>query len=62
LSFCFGGGRTMEVKMDNTLKYSVQLAMLKKLKSRDLITEFEYDLVKDKLKKKYRIFDELIAG
>lgn len=52
----------MDVKMDNNLKYSVQLAMLKKLRSRDLITAFEYDLVKDKLKKKYRIFDELIAG
>ena len=48
--------------MDNRLKYSIQLAMLKKLKLRDLISDFEYNLVKEKIKRKYKIYDELIAG
>lgn len=47
--------------MDNNLKYTIQLAMLKKLKLQNLVSDFEYDLAKEKLKRKYRIYDELIA-
>ncbi len=50
--------RSIQTKtMDNGLKYSIQLAMLKKLSLRNLITDFEYDLVKQKLKSKYKIYD-----
>jgi hypothetical protein len=48
--------------MDNNLKYNMQLAMLKKLRKDSLITEFEYDLIKEKLKNKFKINEDLIAA
>ena len=47
--------------MDNNFKYNMQLAMLKKLKNGNLINEFEYDLIKEKLKTKFKINEDLIA-
>ena len=41
--------------MDNSLKFSEQVAMLNHLKTKKLITTMEYDKIKLFIKKKYKI-------
>jgi len=41
-------------KIDNTIKYAIQLAMLKKLEAKNLITIAEYKTIKEFLERKYR--------
>jgi hypothetical protein len=43
--------------MDNRTKYAIQLAMLKKLVSKKVISAAEYEKVKKFLNKKYKVFD-----
>ncbi|MFY9381399.1 MAG: SHOCT domain-containing protein [Tepidanaerobacteraceae bacterium] len=44
----------MNSKIDNTIKYAIQLAMLKKLEAKNLITIAEYKTIKEFLERKYR--------
>ena len=45
----------------NLLRYSVQIAMLKTLLLRGLISEKEYETVKNKLMKDYNIISDLTS-
>lgn len=47
--------------MDNILIYNMQLVMLKKLLNNKLISKTQYDLIKNKLKKKYKINKPLLV-
>ncbi len=47
--------------MDNILMYSMQLVMLKKLLAHKLITKTQYDLIKNKLRQKYKINEPLLV-
>lgn len=47
--------------MDNILMYNMQLVMLKKLLNNKLISKTQYDLIKNKLKKKYKINEPLLV-
>ena len=43
----------------NLIRYSIQLAFLKQLLERKLITDREYSLIKQRLMKDYRVVSEL---
>lgn len=43
------------------LRYSIQLSMLKQLKSLKLINETEYQLIEKKLKKDYGVISNITA-
>ena len=47
------------MKEQNLIRYSIQLAFLKQLLERKLITDREYSLIKQRLMKDYRVFSEL---
>ena len=55
--------RSKEGKMNSTklLRYSMQLSMLKQLKSLKLINEAEYQLIEKKLKKDYGVISNITA-
>jgi transcriptional regulator CtsR len=47
------------LKEQNLIRYSIQLAFLKQLLERKLITDREYSLIKQRLMKDYRVVSEL---
>lgn len=47
------------MKEQNLIRYSIQLAFLKQLFERKLITDREYSLIKQRLMKDYRVVSEL---
>ena len=47
------------MKEQNLIRYSIQLAFLKQLLERKLITDREYSLIKQRLMKDYRVVSEL---
>ncbi len=47
------------MKEQNLIRYSIQLAFLKQLLKRKLITDREYSLIKQRLMKDYRVVSEL---
>ena len=47
------------MKEQNLIRYSIQLAFLKQLLERKLITDREYSLIKHRLMKDYRVVSEL---
>ena len=47
------------MKEQNLIRYSIQLAFLKQLLERKLITDREYSLIKQRLMKAYRVVSEL---
>ena len=47
------------MKEQNLIHYSIQLAFLKQLLERKLITDREYSLIKQRLMKDYRVVSEL---
>ena len=47
------------MKEQNLIRYSIQLAFLKQLMERKLITDREYSLIKQRLMKDYRVISEL---
>ncbi len=47
------------MKEQNLIRYSIQLAFLKQLLERKLITNREYSLIKQRLMKDYRVVSEL---
>ena len=47
------------MKEQNLIRYSIQLAFLKQLLERKLITDREYSLIKQRLMKDYRMVSEL---
>ena len=47
------------MKEQNLIRYSIQLAFLKHLLERKLITDREYSLIKQRLMKDYRVVSEL---
>ena len=49
------GGKTM----DKILKYSIQLAMLKQLLDKGLITEIEHRKIKNQLMRDYNVVSDL---
>lgn len=49
----YNGGLNMSKDM---VKYSMQLAMLKQLLDKKLITEKEYTMIKNKLMNDYKVF------
>lgn len=48
-------------KNEKLIRYSMQLAMLNQLLSNELISQKEYQLVKNRLMKDYRIFSDITA-
>lgn len=51
--------RGIFLKEQNLIRYSIQLAFLKQLMERKLITDREYSLIKQRLIKDYRVVSEL---
>ena len=51
--------RGIFLKEQNLIRYSIQLAFLKQLLERKLITDREYSLIKQRLMKDYRVVSEL---
>lgn len=47
------------MKEQNLIRYSIQLAFLKQLLERKLITDREYSLIKQRLMKDYHVVSEL---
>lgn len=47
--------------MDKVLRYSLQLAMLKQLLDKRLITQLEHDRIRNKLMKDYGIVSDICA-
>ena len=47
------------MKEQKLIRYSIQLAFLKQLLERKLITDREYSLIKQRLMKDYRVVSEL---
>jgi len=47
---------------DDLLRYSMQLAMLKQLLSKSLLTEKEYVIIKAKLMKDYNISSDITSA
>lgn len=45
--------------MDKMLRYSIQLAMLKQLLDKELISELEYNKIKNRLMRDYGIVSDL---
>ena len=46
---------------DKLIRYSIQIAMLKQLLSRNLISDKEYSLVKQKIMKEYKIISDITS-
>ncbi|EAD5717942.1 conjugal transfer protein [Listeria innocua] len=46
---------------DKLIRYSIQIAMLKQLLSRKLISDKEYSLVKQKIMKEYKIISDITS-
>lgn len=57
--FFFFCERGIFLKEQNLIRYSIQLAFLKQLMERKLITDREYSLIKQRLIKDYRVVSEL---
>lgn len=49
------------MKEVNLIRYSMQLAFLKQLLEKKLITEKEYSLIKNRLMKDYKIISDLTS-
>ncbi len=49
------------MKEANLLRYSMQLAFLKQLLEKKLITEKEYSLIKNRLMKDYKVNSDLTS-
>ena len=47
--------------MNNLIRYSMQIAMLKQLFAHKLISEKEYTLVKQRLMKDYKVLSDITA-
>lgn len=41
--------------MDNRIKFTQQIGLLNQMKRRNLLSEFEYEKVREYMKKKYKI-------
>ena len=50
--------------MENTnlMQYSMELAMLTNLKNHNLITEVEFETIKQELRRNYHIITDLVVG
>jgi len=53
--------KARRVLMNNIIRYSMQIAMLKQLLARKLISEREYTLVKQRLMKDYKVLSDITA-
>jgi len=60
LFFNCGKGE-FSLKKDNLLRYSMQLAFLKQLLEKKLISDREYSLIKSRLMKDYKIVSDLLS-
>lgn len=49
------------MELDKQIKYSMQLAMLKQLQDKKLITKEEYERILSKIRKDYGIVSELTS-
>lgn len=49
------------LKKDNLIRYSMQLAFLKQLLEKKLISDREYSLIKSRLMKDYKIVSDLLS-
>jgi hypothetical protein len=49
------------LKNSNLIRYSMQLAFLKQLLDKKLITDKEYSLIKNRLMKDYKVVSNLMA-
>ena len=49
------------MKNGNLIRYSMQLAFLKQLLDKKLITDKEYSLIKNRLMKDYKVVSNLMA-
>lgn len=49
----------VQMSRNQLVNYSLQLAMLRRLLGKNLISRFEYDKIRSKLKKKYDVLSEL---
>ncbi len=49
------------MKNSNLIRYSMQLAFLKQLLDKKLITDKEYSLIKNRLMKDYKVVSNLMA-
>ena len=49
------------LKKDNLIRYSMQLAFLKQLLEKKLISDREYSLIKNRLMKDYKIVSDLLS-
>ena len=58
--FRYGKGE-FSLKKDNLLRYSMQLAFLKQLLEKKLISDREYSLIKSRLMKDYKIVSDLLS-
>jgi|LGOV01.1.fsa_nt_gb hypothetical protein len=47
--------------MNDTLVYNTQLVMLKKIFKKKMISDSEYEIIKNKLMKKYKINGRFLA-
>lgn len=47
--------------MNNLIRYSMQIAMLKQLLARKLISEKEYTLVKQRLMRDYKVLSDITS-
>ena len=59
ISYLRKGG--FSLKKDNLLRYSMQLAFLKQLLEKKLISDREYSLIKSRLMKDYKIVSDLLS-
>lgn len=41
--------------MDNRMKFTQQIALLNQMKNRQLLSEFEYEKVREYMKQKYKV-------
>ncbi|WP_331676542.1 MULTISPECIES: SHOCT domain-containing protein [Gemmiger] len=57
---CYGKGE-FSLKKDNLIRYSMQLAFLKQLLEKKLISDREYSLIKNRLMKDYKIVSDLLS-
>ena len=61
LFFLDMGKGEFSLKKDNLLRYSMQLAFLKQLLEKKLISDREYSLIKSRLMKDYKIVSDLLS-
>ncbi len=59
--FLYFGKGEFSLKKDNLLRYSMQLAFLKQLLEKKLISDREYSLIKSRLMKDYKIISDLLS-